>query len=137
MMRIVLSDKKGLSLVEVMIALVVLLLVVLALMQTALLSIDANMNNLLRDEAVNIAEQHIIAIRNTPFDSVTATGYVADAPTPETKAFRNFALPGGYAIRRQVTDLGLDNKQVDIEVTWTWKGESYTHIINSILRRPS
>jgi hypothetical protein len=117
---------------------VVLLLVMLALMQTALLSIDGNMNNLLRDEAVNIAEQHMIAIRNTPFASVAATiGFVDDNPTPETKAFRNFTLPGGYAITRQVTDQGLDNKQVDIEVRWTWKGENYVHSINAILRNPS
>ena len=39
----------GFTLVEVMIALVVLLLVFLALMQTALVSIDSNMKNNLRD----------------------------------------------------------------------------------------
>ncbi len=47
-----------------MIALVVLLVVSLALMQTALVSIDANMTNILRDEAVGIAEMRMNEARN-------------------------------------------------------------------------
>jgi prepilin-type N-terminal cleavage/methylation domain-containing protein len=136
MQRIVLLDKKGVSLVEMMIALVVLLLVFLALMQTALLSINANMNNLLRDEAVSIAEQHMIFIRNMPFDNVTATGFVPDARAEinDTRNFRSFSIT--FIPQRRVTDQGLDNKQVDITVSWTWKGETFTHSINAVLRRP-
>lgn len=48
-------NKEGMTLVEVLIAMVVLLLVSLALMQTALVSIDANMRNVLRDESVSVA----------------------------------------------------------------------------------
>lgn len=130
-------NKKGLTLVEVMIALVILLLVFLALMQTALLSINSNINNLIRDEAVSIAEQHMIFIRNMPFDSVTVTGFVADprAEINDTRDFRNFSVT--FRPQRQVTDQGLDNKQVDITVSWDWKGETFTHSINAVLRRPS
>ena len=129
-------NKKGLTLVEVMIALVILLLVFLALMQTALLSINSNINNLIRDEAVSIAEQHMIFIRNMPFDSVTVTGFVADprAEINDTRDFRNFSIT--FRPQRQVTDQGLDNKQVDITVSWDWKGETFTHSINAVLRRP-
>lgn len=69
MPQTVLLNKKGLTLIEVMVALVVLLLVFLALMQTALVSIDSNMINVLRDEAVNIAEEQMSNQRNlsTPF----------------------------------------------------------------------
>ncbi|MEK6691226.1 MAG: type II secretion system protein [Nitrospirota bacterium] len=49
------TKSQGLTLVEVLIAMVILLLVSLALMQTALVSIDANMRNVLRDEAVSVA----------------------------------------------------------------------------------
>ncbi len=51
-----------------MIAFVVLLFVFLALMQTALVSIDSNMRNVLRDEAVRVAEERMNAHRNVPFD---------------------------------------------------------------------
>ena len=66
------KEKKGLTLVEVLIAMVILLLVSLALMQTALVSIDANMRNVLRDEAVSVAEMRMDEARNTAFDSLAS-----------------------------------------------------------------
>jgi len=132
------TNRKGFTLVEVMVALVILLFVFLALMQIALVSINSNINNLFRDEAVSVAEQHMIFIRNMPFDSVTDTSstLVSDtrAEINDTRDFRNFPLT--FIPQRQVTDHGLDNKQVDIRVSWTWKGETFTHSINAVLRRP-
>jgi type II secretory pathway pseudopilin PulG len=65
-----LKNNKGISLVEVMIALVVLLLVFIGLLQAALLSIDHNMRNLLREEAVKIVSQKTEEARSLPFDNV-------------------------------------------------------------------
>lgn len=129
-------NKKGLTLVEVMIALVVLLIVSLALMQTALVSIDSNMTNVLRDEAVNIAEITMNEARNTPFNSLVGT-----SNTVVLRNFRNIAN-FQYNVTRTVTDLNSDNKQVNITVTWEWKentaanGNPLTHNITSIVRRP-
>lgn len=136
--RGVITDKKGISLVEVMIALVVLLLVSLALMQTAMVSIDANMKNVLRDEAVGIAEMRMNEARNTPFDSLVSDG--ADIPiTRNIRSITNFP----YTTRMTVTNLNTDNRQVDIRdrqvdirVGWAWKGENYTHNITTIVKRP-
>ncbi len=52
-----------------MIALVILMVVSLALMQTALLGIRENLRNAMRDEAVNIADQRMNELRNTDFNS--------------------------------------------------------------------
>jgi prepilin-type N-terminal cleavage/methylation domain-containing protein len=131
-----LLNKKGLTLVEVMIALVVLLIVSLALMQTALVSIDANMANILRDEAVSIAEMRMNEARNTPFNSLVGT-----LNTTVLRNFRNVAN-FQYNVTRTVTDLNTDNKQVNITVTWEWKentvanGNPLTHNITSIVKRP-
>ena len=127
-------NKKGLTLVEVMIALVVLLIVSLALMQTALVSINSNMTNILRDEAVNIAEMRMNEARNMPFNSLVGT-----VNTPVMRNFRNAAIQ--YTVTRTVTNLNTDNKQVNITVTWDWKentvanGNPLTHSITSIVRR--
>ena len=67
MEQIVKLNKRGMSLVEVMIALLVMLLVFFALMQTALVGIDSNMLNSLRSEAVNVAEMRMNEARNEPF----------------------------------------------------------------------
>lgn len=130
MTRIVLPDKKGLTLVEVMIALLVLLVVSLALMQTALVSIDANMTNILRDEAVSIAEMRMNEARSTPFDTLVSE-------TVDIPIARNLRNVTGftYATRMTVTNLGIDDRQVNIAVGWIWKGENYTHNITTIVRR--
>ena len=64
------NNNKGLTLVEVMIALSVFLLVFMGLFQTALLSIEHNMKNILRDEAVNIAAARVEEAKSIPFDNV-------------------------------------------------------------------
>jgi len=65
-----LKNESGVSLVEVLIALVVLLLVFMGLLQAALLGIDHNMRNILRDEAVNLAAMRMEEARSMPFDNV-------------------------------------------------------------------
>jgi prepilin-type N-terminal cleavage/methylation domain-containing protein len=128
-------NKKGLTLVEVMIALVVLLVVCIALMQTALVSIESNMTNVLRDEAVNIAEMRMNEARNMPYTNLAGT-----SSTTILRNFRNIAN-FQYSVTRTVTDLNSDNKQVNITVTWEWKentvanGNPLTHSITSIVRR--
>lgn len=128
MPQTVLKDKKGMTLVEVVIALLVLLIVFLALMQTALVGIDANMLNVLRDEAVNIAEEQMSEARNTPFDSLAAG--TADV----TRNLRN--IPSfTYTASRTVTSLSTDTSQVVITIAWDWKETPYTHTISTIVRR--
>lgn len=127
---------EGFTLVEVMIALVVSLLVFLALMQTALVGIDSNMKNVLRDEAVRIAEMKMNEERNKDFDSLIA-GTSSESITRNIRNVQNFS----FTVNRTITDLNADNKQINITVIWEWKentianGNPYTHVINTILRR--
>lgn len=152
-MMIAKLNKKGFTLVEVMIALVVVLVVFLALMQTALVGIDSNMINVLRDEAVRIAEQRMEGARNLPFASVVSdTGSLAgyDCPggfsstgVPIERDVRNI-LGFDFCTNLTCQELGedgncatddADNKQINITVGWRWKDNPYTHSISSILRR--
>jgi len=142
-----LQNNKGISLVEVMIALVILLLVFLALMQTALLSIEANMTNILRDEAVNIAEMRMDEARNTAFDSLASNSVALPAGVDCPAAFTDGSTSGqqiqrnirnvsnkDFCTRLAVSGSG-DTRQVNVEVRWNWKGNPYTHRISSIVRR--
>ena len=139
----------GLTLIEVLIALVVFLLISIALMQTALVVIDSNMINVLRDEAVNIAEMRMNDARNLGFTD-TVDNLVSDAgglagacpagfsPTGlgllVERDFRNIS-DFDFCTNREVNDLDIDNKEVIITVGWIWKGQDYTHSITTIVRR--
>lgn len=146
-MENVVKDKKGLTLVEVLIAMVILLLVSLALMQTALVSIDANMRNVLRDEAVSVAEERMDEARNTAFDSLASDSTPlpsgVDCPATFTDGSAN-----GQRIQRNIRNVSNkdfctrlavsgtgDTRQINVEVRWIWKVENYTHSISTIVRR--
>lgn len=128
-------NEKGATLIEIMIAFVITLFVMLAMMQTALLSIDVNMTNTVRDEAVSIAEQRMSELRNMPFtdSSLTDTGGSYVSETGISRAMRSATVT--FTPSRRVDDLNTDNKQVDVKVDWTWKGQSSNQSISTIIRR--
>jgi len=139
------------SLVEVMIALVVLLLVFIGLLQSALLGIDNNMRNILRDEAVTVVSMRMEETRSMPFDNVVndvtpgdnlilsscQNPPVSDAnpyPVEIDTNFRNIQnFP--FGTRRTVIDLNVDTKQIQILVRWEYKNECYTHSATTLRRR--
>jgi prepilin-type N-terminal cleavage/methylation domain-containing protein len=154
MERAALPDEKGLTLVEVMIALLVMLLVSLALMETALLSIGSNLRNIIRDEAVNVAEMRMNETRNISFDNmvddtadaIPDDNLVLDAcrnspvsdpvpyPVKITRNFRNMAN-FDFGTRRTVAAMGSDNRQITVLVRWVYRNECYTHSVSTIVRR--
>ena len=69
-------NKKGVSLVEVMISLVILLIVSMGLLQASLLSIDSNVRNELRDEAVRIASESMAQRRSAFGDANSSLKYL-------------------------------------------------------------
>ncbi|NWF75074.1 MAG: prepilin-type N-terminal cleavage/methylation domain-containing protein [Nitrospirae bacterium] len=126
---------KGVSLVEVMIALVVLLLVFIGLLQAALLGIDHNMRNLLREEAVNIVSQKAEEIRTLPFDHVKSNPGICSITnnicsvnedcangetcnTPSTATISSCADPS-YPIKIERNFRNIQNFPFGLEVTVT------------------
>lgn len=148
------KNRVGFSLVEVMISLIILVLVFMGLMQSALLGIDSNMRNILRDEAISIASERIEEARSMPFDLVvsdTAPGDnlmltacanppVSDGGPYEVEIQRNFRNIQNFPFgtRMTVTDLDgppVETKQIQILVRWEYRNECYTHSIMSLRRR--
>lgn len=128
------SNSKGFTLVEVMVSLVVLLVVFLGMMQGALVSIDFNMNNILRDEAIQVAEMRLNEAKSADF--ATLAGFAANAATDVARNFRNIS-GFTYNTQRTVTNLDTSNRRVDITVTWTWKGQLFTYTTSTIVRDPN
>lgn len=139
MERIVMRDNSGMTLIEMLIAMLISLIVFLALMQSTLMGINTNVQNELRDEAVNVADMRMNAYMNLPFTdaNLAATGFVADRLlAPATVVTRNIrSVTVNYTPTVQISNLDVNNKQVDLQVMWTWRGQAYTHIISTIVRR--
>ncbi|MDI6744487.1 MAG: hypothetical protein QMD07_03815 [Thermodesulfovibrionales bacterium] len=145
----------GGTLIEVMIAMVISLLVFFALMQTALVSIDSNMENNLRDEAANIAAMRMEQARNLRYTQSTdslvsdATAFTA-GELPNCSAalaalingevvqrdFRNIA-GFTFCTNRTVAVIDTNTRSVTIRVGWRWRNEDYNHNLSTIVRRQS
>jgi Tfp pilus assembly protein PilV len=123
-------------LVEVLIATVITLVLFLALMQSALLSININMRNLLREEAVQIVDDRMREIRNLPFASAELL-QTGDPPVfvTDTSVQRDFRKITAftYNLEKLVDGLTSNTKEVGLRVSWTWEGETYTHTVRTIL----
>ncbi len=126
---IVILNKKGLSLIEVLIASTIVLILFLALMQSVMLSINVNIKNQLRDEAVNIAEDRMRTLRSLDFDDNNLTGsttgvthtnleLVAGEPIMyKEKSFRNMN-PVKFFITHTVKNLGSDVKSIEVQLNY-------------------
>jgi prepilin-type N-terminal cleavage/methylation domain-containing protein len=162
MLQTALRNKKGVTLVEVMIALVILLVVFMGLIQASLLTIENTATTALRDEAVRLATETVTTLKSGSFDdmdrnpvtnpdphmfkmsstgSATEKGNASRLGINTVRASRN--LSRNYVI--EVTIVPLDNpannKQVTVEVKWDWKertfasGNPYSHKVVVLLRR--
>jgi type II secretory pathway pseudopilin PulG len=133
----VVLNNKGASLIEMMISLLILLVVSLALMQSALLGMSKNLENSLRDEAVNVADMRMNQLFSLPFtEAVTDPRLAATAPVAEPviwRRLRNFDIT--YSPTLTITDINADSKQISISVSWSYKDNSYTHGTRSIMRK--
>ena len=129
----------GVSLVEVMIALTILLIVFLGLIQASLVSIQSNMKNLLRDEAVTITSEQISRLRGANYDDMNADGTIDAAilNLPALTVTRNYrnAAAVNFAIARNIQSLDNNNKQITVTTTWQWQGEPFQHQIMTTRQR--
>ena len=138
-------NNKGVTLVEVMISLVIFLIVFMGLMQTALLSIDGNVRNVERDEAIMIANGELDYLRNVPFDSLNV-GTNCDATDKYKRKFRN--LEKQYNVCDIITDIDTganDNtRRIEVVIGWNHKNETavqtptnreFQHSITTVRRR--
>ncbi len=128
------SDNKGMTLIEVLISLLLFLIVALALLQTSILSMDQNVANVLRDEAVSIADQRMSELRDKSIDDpdLNDTGGLWKSETSITRNIRNASV--SFTPKRRISTVDQVTRRVEVEVDWTWMGKTMTHNISSIAR---
>ncbi|MHB8880587.1 MAG: prepilin-type N-terminal cleavage/methylation domain-containing protein [Thermodesulfovibrionales bacterium] len=147
-----LQGQQGVTLVEVLISLVILLVVFVGLIQTSILSIEHNMRNSVRDGAVSAVNETISELKAKDYsDSLLTVSYVLGAApvyvqpfvTPNTvgwttisKTVGNYVQ--GYSIGKAVASLdpATDlNKQVTVQVRYIYRDDPpVTLSVNTTMR---
>ncbi len=136
MEQIVIFNKKGVTLIEMMISLVILMVVSLALMQTTIIGMSTNLQNTLRDEAVAIAEMRMNQLKSLPFTDTAVDANLTAGITVEAVVSRTIrAFTINYTPTRTINNISGDSKQITMAIAWSYKNQNYTHTITSIMRK--
>ena len=132
---------KGVTLVEVMISLTIMLIVFLGLIQTSIVSIQSNTKNFLRDEAVAITSDELSRLRGANFDDMNGDAAIDASPLnftlPVAQTTRNYKNipPFTFGVAVNVIALDPNNKQMTVTTTWQWQGEGFQHQIVTTRQR--
>ncbi len=143
-------NSQGVTLVEVMISLVILLIVFMGLIQASLLTINHNMRNEVRDEAVRVGAASMALLRSFNYScgeldpvlsaalvngNLANCGYTVPLPAATVssmnnpqRSFRNLILPGvdpgttGYKVTKGIVATA-NTKQLSVTVKWRYPGD--------------
>ena len=136
-------NKRGFTLIEVLIAMTLLLIGIMALLYTVSISISNNLQNVLRDEAVNVAAQQMTFVRNTPFNTIAGTIPIGSTATISiglssgtgiiARNLRNTSV--AYTVQTNVTVMTADTLSVQVIVSWSYRGAVARHSVTSMMPR--
>lgn len=134
----VLSKNNGFTLIEVMMAILILMIGMLGLLQAINLTMEVNLRNQVREEAVYVGEKVISEMRGKGFDNIS----VAAIPT-QTCTYPTYQVPSrlrGVARTYDVVkssrvlstvDAKPAAKELTVVVSWSYKGVTYQNRVVS------
>lgn len=123
------SNKRGFTLLELMISVFILTIGLLALFQSVNIAIVHNINNQFREEGVSVGDVNMSNALAKPFDLISTTTKIDVQSRPINNAFKNYSVT---ITGSQVTS---NTKQVDVNVSWKSKGISYNHSFSSLVSK--
>jgi len=125
----------GFTLIEVMIALVILSIGILALAKLQISAIQGNTLSQNMTTAVSLAEQRVEQLKNTPYTDIKSESppvnidpNTAQVTAAVTKWTRQVTVTDGSPL--------TNTKTVSVLVTWTDKAKTHTVPITVIIARP-
>lgn len=129
------SSKSGFTLLEVLVAMVIMMIGLLALLQTVNVALLHNMADQLRNDAVQVADEQMVLEMTKPFDLISSAP--PSSPNINIKSVsRNiYKASTTYTVTKTGSDITPTTKSVSLSVAWTYKGQNYNHSINSLISK--
>jgi type IV pilus assembly protein PilV len=123
----------GFTLLEMMIAMLILMVGLLSMLTVVNLAIQTNAKNKLRELAVAVGEDQMRTLLATPIDTLRAVPYTDPGPARVCKPFLGYSA--GFTITRKSTPQGNSSAELEVTVNWVQKGENHQHQLNTVKTR--
>lgn len=118
-MRISNRNSSGFTLIEVMVAIVIMMVGLLGLLQSINVAMEFNLKNHMRDEAVYVGERYLNELKGKGFGNISASYSTL------TVKSRIRGEKGSLTVDRSSTDMGSSTKRLQVLVKWKYKGVEY------------
>ena len=124
---VMINDRNGFTLVEFLVAIVILMVGLLGLLQTINVAIDQDLGNVFRNEAVIVVDEMMMKKRAKTFDSIS-TG---EKTSTERRKVRGISKD--FTMTETVSNITANSKQISIEASWTKKTATYNHSATTVV----
>jgi type IV pilus assembly protein PilV len=133
------TNSHGFTLIEFLVAIVILMVGMLGLLQTVNYAIVHNMNNQLRQTALMVGDERMNMELSKPFDNISAPSSFDPPPANYSRSYADVRLVNGaqrtYTVVKNNSDLTSQTKNVEFIISWTYKNQQYSHSISSLVSK--
>ena len=115
----------GFTIVELLVAMSILIFISVALLQTAIINIEYNTKNAIRDEATRVGGENLDKMRNFNSTTNSIIDEFHGTTGEQTRIIRN--MNWKYIVTNSVTAMSgggdVYSYNLMVRVKWTWKGK--------------
>jgi len=130
------NDIRGFTLVEFLVATVILMVGLLGMLQGVNLAMDKNVENLLRNEAIIVADERMMLKRGKQFDALSTITSNLSTQRNSRGIFKNYSILEVVSVA--TTDSGVPrSKEISINVTWKYRNNRNSHSASSFVSTTS
>lgn len=126
------NNNFGFTLVEFLVAIVILMVGLLGMLQAINVALNRNMETVFRNESYSLADERMMQKRAKAFISISTTSANPPNITPSpTRVIRGISK--SYTVQEIVAAPTDYSKEITINVGWDYKGKPYSHSISSVV----
>ena len=129
-----LNNRNGFTLIEFCIAVLIMMVGLMGLLQAINMATVQNLANMLRGEAVALADEKIIDAKKAVVSKATF-----DALIDSNNLITNRQVRGvfcNYSVVTSVRPLSGNSKEITLRVAWRYKGSKLIHNVSSMVSNP-